>query len=317
MKNKTLYTCRGRYLLLLLFLPLVLLPLFSSAQNCPLITSHSFVTVSNDGNNNCTYRVDFTMTVNGNNKSVQVLVSCNGSSALNQCIGVNNGQNGQTISTNVFACACNSSKTLVFNSFTNGSCGGASCTTTGNVLPVLLTDFDAKLQQDRVLLSWRTEQEFNNSRFEIERSNDNKTFSAIGSVNGHGNSSIPVDYSFTDATPLKGVSFYRLKQIDIDNQSVYSIIKRVDNRLQGIQIKQLFPNPGHEKVTLNVLAEAPAFLIARIFDNSGKEVFKTQKRVTRGEEYWVLNFRRLTPGLYEVVVTSEAGGVLNEKIIIQ
>lgn len=85
-----------------------------------------------------------------------------------------------------------------------------------NALPVTLDNFRAALSNKKVYVSWNTEAEVNCGSFVVERSDDNVNYTAIKTVEGAGNSTTIRHYSVTDNTPLKGVSYYRLKQIDYD-----------------------------------------------------------------------------------------------------
>ena len=185
----------------------------------------------------------------------------------------------------------------------------------GTVLPVRLSYFDTKLQDGNVHVKWRTEQELNNERFEIERSNDNKTFTSIGNVRGRGTSYFPVDYAFDDVSPLKGVSFYRLHQIDIDEKSSYSVVKRVDNRIEGIQLKQLFPNPANEKITMQLIANKLTKVHVVIINSLGQQVISEDKRLSIGEQNWTINLERIKAGVYELILTTDMGGIISEKFI--
>jgi hypothetical protein len=211
-------------------------PALLKAQNCPVITSYNLVTVSNDGSNNCTYRVDFTMTVNGSNKSVQIVVTCDGTSALTQCIVVNSGQNGVTLSSNVFSCPCNSVKALTVNSFTSGSCGGASCTSTGNLLPVLFTSFSGQQQKEQTCLRWQVGNPASIAYFAAEQSEDGQQFVPMAHVNGGGAAS---SFSTCNAAgPAAG--YFRVKAVEQNGRSSYSNIIRIANTGGYINIR---PNP--------------------------------------------------------------------------
>jgi hypothetical protein len=86
-----------------------------------------------------------------------------------------------------------------------------------------MTEFTAVLNNDKTItLDWNTQMEVNSSRFEIERSADGDSWTAIGSVMAKGNSSMVTKYSFTDAQPLSGTNFYRLRMIDLDNSFGYT-----------------------------------------------------------------------------------------------
>jgi hypothetical protein len=96
----------------------------------------------------------------------------------------------------------------------------ASCSV---VLPITLLSFTGKsLTNTTNLLEWTTSTEINNDYFTLERSSDAQSFSAIGIVNGAGNSNISLNYNFIDDAPLKGINYYRLKQTDFDGVFSYS-----------------------------------------------------------------------------------------------
>ncbi len=126
---------------------------------------------------------------------------------------------------------------------TSWSCSYNTDGSGGTILPVRLIGFDAKIQSGSVLLKWSTASEENNDRFVIERSDESQQFQAIGTVSGVGNSTTTQYYSYTDRAPLKGINFYRLRQVDADDKFSFSQVKRVDNRLTGLHID---PPQGNE-----------------------------------------------------------------------
>lgn len=91
-------------------------------------------------------------------------------------------------------------------------------------------------------LEWNTLWESKSNYFIVERSADQKTWSAIGTVKSVGNSSLKTSYSFVDKNPLSGTSFYRLKQVDIDGAAAYSDIVKVINN-QSAKTVSIYPNP--------------------------------------------------------------------------
>ena len=187
----------------------------------------------------------------------------------------------------------------------------------GTVLPIKLISFDAKLQDDKAIIKWTTAEERNNEKFEIERAGEDKSFTVVGTVTSLGNSSSPVSYEFTDVSPLRGLSFYRLKQIDIDNRSGYSLVRRVDNRIKGIQIKQLFPNPVADNATLQIISDKTQSADIKIYDRSGKLVITEQKVLHPGDQNWQLNTSRLAPGIYEIIIISKEGNEISERMVKQ
>ena len=97
-------------------------------------------------------------------------------------------------------------------------------------LPVNLKIFKAKAENsNKVKVFWTTAYEKDNGYFDIQRSADGVIFTSIGRVPGVNHSGILTDYIFYDNNSLKGISFYRLKQVDVDGKFSYSPIERVRN----------------------------------------------------------------------------------------
>ncbi|WP_377531837.1 T9SS type A sorting domain-containing protein [Pontibacter rugosus] len=94
-------------------------------------------------------------------------------------------------------------------------------------LPVELVKFKANTQGALVELKWQTASEQNSSHFTVERSTDGKNYESIGMVTGQGSSSSIMNYTFLDEAPVAGTSYYRLKQVDLDDSFSYSIVEAV------------------------------------------------------------------------------------------
>lgn len=116
------------------------------------------------------------------------------------------------------------------------------------ILPVVLLSFTATPLEREVLLEWATASEKDNDYFTLERSGDAKTWIELAEVDAIGNSTSISEYNWTDFQPLNGVSYYRLKVVDINQFSEYSHIEVV-NRTQTDEIL-VYPNPALDKVTL-------------------------------------------------------------------
>jgi hypothetical protein len=117
------------------------------------------------------------------------------------------------------------------------------------VLPVTLLNFSATANNDLVTLNWSTATEINNKGFEIFRSADGSNFTSIGFVAGAGNSDLLLNYQFTDRPRLSGNVFYRLKQIDLDANFVWSNIVSVTIKGQGLIT--FVPNPAKSFITIS------------------------------------------------------------------
>ncbi len=89
-------------------------------------------------------------------------------------------------------------------------------------LPIELFHFDATALDDRVRVEWSTASERDNDYFVVERSADGDRFDVIGTIPGAGTSAMMRNYIFDDAMPLRGTSYYRLRQVDLDGMGSLS-----------------------------------------------------------------------------------------------
>jgi hypothetical protein len=123
----------------------------------------------------------------------------------------------------------------------------AACTFSvqADAFPVALSYLTATPKPEYVKLNWGTQNETNSSHFVIQRSRDLAEFENLGKVNSFGNSSDKLEYGFDDNSPLLGISYYRLKQVDFDGTFDYS--RPVAVKYSGVQDGDIdlrvYPNP--------------------------------------------------------------------------
>jgi hypothetical protein len=112
--------------------------------------------------------------------------------------------------------------------FTNqGDHGGYFMQASGGVLPVQLLQFEAIALNTHIQINWSTTQEVNNAAFELLRSTNRDSWELLTTVNGSGNSSELIEYSYADHNPLPGTSLYKLRQIDYDGSYYESRVIKV------------------------------------------------------------------------------------------
>lgn len=197
-----------------------------------------------------------------------------------------------------------------FSPFGFGSFGG------GGALPVELVSFDAVSKGEVVETNWVTAIEINNDYFTVERSEDGINFKEVGKVEGAGNSTVSLAYNFTDANPLGGVSYYRLKQTDYDGQFSYSNMVTVRRGQQDVSVS-VYPNPTHSQINIQLNNTADAVDVT-IFDQFGKLMYtnvypSNGKRSANNIQLQVGNM--LSAGIYFMNVTTNQT-TFKEKLII-
>ncbi|MBF8962791.1 T9SS type A sorting domain-containing protein [Pontibacter sp. FD36] len=142
-----------------------------------------------------------------------------------------------------------------------------------NPLPVELTSFKATAQNNQVVLNWTTASETDNDRFEVERSNDGRTFTKIGIVKGKGTSSLTNFYTFKDANPGTGTNYYRLRQVDFDGKFEYSKTVAANIKANAASVKA-YPNPSQEYVRVELATEEIGQAQVMIMDVQGRVILE-------------------------------------------
>jgi len=144
-------------------------------------------------------------------------------------------------------------------------------------LPIELLDFNARLNGPVVDLSWATATEVNNEKFIVERAGADLVWEEILSVPGAGNSSSTLYYYEKDRNPLKGVSYYRLKQVNYDGTYTYSDMVSVFNPGSALDDElSIYPNPSSgNSVFLRIPEKVNGEKgTIEVFDISGKTQLK-------------------------------------------
>ena len=113
-----------------------------------------------------------------------------------------------------------------------------------SLLPVEFLTFDAINQENQVDLKWTTLRESNNAYFEIQKLEDSN-WKILGRIDSQGDSEFPQHYSFQDKNPQNSWNYYRLKQVDWNDDFSYSNIAKAYIELKEDAFR-IYPNPTKE-----------------------------------------------------------------------
>lgn len=179
------------------------------------------------------------------------------------------------------------------------------------VLDVTWLYFNARQDQQNVLLEWATGSEHFNKGFEVERSIDGRSWEQIGFVETkaeHGNSSIALNYEFVDQAPHKNSNFYRLKQVDLNARGKYSEIRHVFLGQQSAL--NIVPNPTTDVITITGFAAGKNQIV--LVNSIGQVLMNVS---IANQNSYRLDLSRYTAGTYYIAVRNEDGSVNHHKVV--
>ncbi|MBX0335349.1 T9SS type A sorting domain-containing protein [Pontibacter sp. HSC-14F20] len=170
-------------------------------------------------------------------------------------------------------------------------------------LPVELLSFKATAQNNHVTLNWSTASELNNDRFEVERSQDGRTFTKIGTVQGKGTSSLTHHYTFKDTNPGTGTNYYRLRQVDFDGTFEFS--KTVATTLRAIAASvKTYPNPFQDYLRVELATEETGSAQVTVIDMQGRVVMEKPIMIEGRYTEFELSTQHLSTGVYFLKIKS-------------
>ena len=142
-------------------------------------------------------------------------------------------------------------------------------------------------------MDWSTATERDNDYFTVERSADGSHFEEVFRQPGAGNSTGVLHYWGMDPWPLSGLSYYRLRQTDLDNTTTTSDVVSVRMARvtgEGLSLVQ----SGDALVAIHDL---PVGSSVQVLDMTGRAVLVT---AVDGEGRTSLSTRDLPHGAYVV-----------------
>ncbi|MGV3656947.1 MAG: T9SS type A sorting domain-containing protein [Chitinophagaceae bacterium] len=184
------------------------------------------------------------------------------------------------------------------------------------ILPVSYKSFSAtRSSNSQVILEWETAMEENNRGFHVQRNTDGswKNIGFVFSAAQGGNSSEVLKYAFKDANGSKGITQYRILQVDMDGKGKYSEVRAVRGLETAAARVTLFPNPSSTG-TFNLMFEDGSSLRDVVVSDVSGRVVKQYKAVSGN----TLTVDGLTDGFYTVQVANRNSGTTSiEKVIIK
>lgn len=191
-------------------------------------------------------------------------------------------------------------------------------------LPVELSSFASTVNRNTVTLNWSTVSEQNNKGFSVERARSQEgdmTWSEIKFVNGAGNSSNAVNYSYEDKNLPTSKFKYRLKQVDYNgNYKYYDLQNEVEVGVPSkFELSQNYPNPFNPTTKINFALPLDSKVMLKVYDITGREISTLLNGEFKPAGYYTVDFNGsgFASGLYIYRIQTDKESVTKKMVLVK
>ena len=183
-------------------------------------------------------------------------------------------------------------------------------------LPINIEYFKGAKQPSANLLDWKVNSTSGSVTIVLERSADGRTFTGIHTETANAVRTLQ-PFSHTDAQPLQGVNYYRLKVTEASGKVTYSQIVLLLGNGRTFELTGLQPNPVLNKAMLNITSATAEKMEIRITDVVGKTISTQYISVIAGTNKIPMNFIKLAAGTYQVTGKTTDGEIKTIRFVKQ
>ena len=168
-------------------------------------------------------------------------------------------------------------------------------------LPVKLVGFKAVKESSVVKLNWTVAQETNIENYQVQRSKDGINFTTIQTIQARNQSVYQPNYTLTDASPLKGINYYRLAIVENGRKELSGVATVTMSQTgNNFTINYI---PGSTKLNIRLIGlDAGNYSVSVV--NAGGQVLQNMRLTHDGSEAnkEVILKGGLSKGIYRVVL---------------
>jgi hypothetical protein len=181
-------------------------------------------------------------------------------------------------------------------------------------LPVELLYFSAQNKDDYVLIKWKTAAEINNNYFLLQKSIDCETFETIASIQGAGNSTEPIEYSYIDSEIKNDILYYRLIQVDFDgtSETFQTVVVNTNKNLNEFSLT-IYPQPIEGIAKINFKVPEEGLYNFKIYNIVGETILSSKLIGVVGENWFKINMSAFNSGTYMFSLSDDNGRVITQK----
>lgn len=182
------------------------------------------------------------------------------------------------------------------------------------ILPVEILRFEGYNEGSANMLVWETFNETDHSFFEVEKSMDGSEYYAIGKAPAKGTGDGVADYQFVDQQAETGISYYRLKAVDINGNHFYTRVIEIVRKPDGLELLGIMPIPFSETLTVSFYTEYSGNLSISLIDLTGRTFYQKPMEVREGKHSETLSTDKIAAGIY-LLKLQQGGKVLVKRVV--
>ncbi|MCX6294027.1 MAG: M1 family aminopeptidase [Sphingobacteriales bacterium] len=187
--------------------------------------------------------------------------------------------------------------------------------TSGVVLPVRLISFTGTATADCMMnLNWKTADEFNVTKYEIEVSSNGMNFVKIGEQIALLNTTN--DYQFSVQDNIHSFSYFRIKIVESDGSYSYTSTVNLETKCPLDFGVEFSPVPFQNNLNIRIQLGMPTEFVLVLTNSVGQIIKKEKRSLVRGINNinWS-NMNQLAAGTYIISVTDQFGNKTVKKLI--
>lgn len=177
-------------------------------------------------------------------------------------------------------------------------------------LAVHWLDFNATVEKGNVVLKWTTDQELFNDYFVVQRSKNLTQWEDLQKIEAKNNEQDAFQYQMIDQQPYWGLSYYRIKAVDINGKTGVSPIQTV--HFSHLETLNIYPNPATNEATVK-LPKGFKFTSLDIINTLG-QIIQVPWQIDA--ERLILKVQTLENGVYFIKMRNKTQ-VLNGEFVIK
>jgi carboxypeptidase T len=178
-------------------------------------------------------------------------------------------------------------------------------------VPAHFISFNGQLTANhQVKLNWKASVETDHRYFEVEHSTDGQQFNVLHRLTG---STTVSNYQFLHTTPVSGNNYYRIKEVNLADRTVYT---RTINVVVPENYKvSIFPNPVQDEVQVGLTVSQAQQLQFEFTDAAGRLMKLEKRTVLPGGAPIVFNMSGWPQQVYVLKITDSKGvRVANQRV---